>query len=108
MESAFRELYLIISPYNGHVRTPTGILDEENHIITALAGGPNNGDWESAMAGVEKAFIRAREKGYQQGVFTPGNLNARRGNFPKLFSAISFGTGQKVWPSALPPLLEAN
>jgi hypothetical protein len=71
------------------------ILDNEDRIIAVLAGRPN-GDWSAVMKAVEDAFVRARDKGHEQGIFGPGKTNDRRGDFPKLFSGFSMGNGQPV------------
>ena len=76
-------------------RTPMAILDNENRIIAILAGRPS-GDWDVVMNAVEDAFVCARVRGYDLGVFQPGKVADRRGDFPKLFSGFSFGTGQSV------------
>jgi hypothetical protein len=71
------------------------ILDAHDCIIAVLAGRPG-GDWGIAMEGVEDAFNRARDKGYEQNVFVPSKLSDKRGDFPKLFTGFSFGNGQCV------------
>jgi hypothetical protein len=71
------------------------ILDADNCIIAVLAGRPG-GDWGIVMKAVEDAFDCARNKGYEQNVFTPGKLADRRRDFPKLFTGFSFGNGQLV------------
>lgn len=71
------------------IRTPTAIVDEEDRVITILAGRPQCTDWDLVHHGMSKELEGIPLK-------TQGHRKERRGSFTSLSTGISYGGGQKV------------
>ena len=71
------------------LRSPAAIVDQEDHVMTVLAGRPQSADWDHTHAHVSALLEQAVHK-----VHTPHK--ERQGNFVSLSTGVSFGGGQKV------------
>lgn len=80
-------------------RTPTGIVDQEDRIITILAGRPQGQDWDGVQMGMSTELQSAASA-------IRGAGEERRGKYTSLSVGISYGGGQMVSLfSTLPTLL---
>jgi hypothetical protein len=73
-------------------RTPSPIIDAKEHIIAALAGQPNDSQWDNVS---NKAGNEVREAG-DKCSFNSRQSEHQQGHFPALATGVSFGGGQKV------------
>ena len=73
-------------------RTPRPIIDAKDWVITALAGRPNDSQWDDVSEG---AAEDVRQAGNACS-FNDEQSEHRRGQFPALATGVSFGGGQKV------------
>ncbi|KIM79960.1 hypothetical protein PILCRDRAFT_9849, partial [Piloderma croceum F 1598] len=73
-------------------KTPRPIVDGQDRIIAALAGQPNDPQWDGVSDGAADAVRNAGEACS----FTPNQGKHRRGPFPALATGVSFGGGQQA------------
>lgn len=71
------------------VRTPTAIVDQEDRVITVLAGRPQGPDWDAVHKGMSDVLEDLP-------VNIQGRRKERRGSFVSLSTGISYGGGQTV------------
>ncbi|KAI9459294.1 hypothetical protein HD554DRAFT_2029362 [Boletus coccyginus] len=69
------------------LRTPTAIVDQEDRIITIMAGRPDCQDWDGVHAQMSALLEQATTD-------IPHPHKDRRGGFTSLFTGISYGGGQ--------------
>lgn len=77
------------------LRTPTVIVDQEDRIMTILAGRPQGQDWDQVHAGMSSLLEQARSN-------VQGFHKERRGKFVSLSTGVSYGGGQKVGLPSVP------
>jgi hypothetical protein len=74
------------------LRTPRPIVDGHDRVIAALAGQPNDPQWDDVS---NRAAEDVRVAG-EACSFTPKQAKHWRGPFPALAKGVSFGGGQSV------------
>jgi hypothetical protein len=73
-------------------RTPTSVLDKQEHIIAVLAGWPANGSWDSITQDISQNI----EAAHLECKFSKNAEKHRQGNYWALSIGISYGGGQTV------------
>ncbi|KAJ6579896.1 hypothetical protein B0H10DRAFT_1962666 [Mycena sp. CBHHK59/15] len=69
------------------------IVDEQDHIVTALPGHPPGADWDESIHKMCDCFRKVREE--TDNCFTYEDLHHRRGNFASINYGNSFSAGQR-------------
>ncbi len=72
--------------------TPTPVVDQQGHVITVLAGHPDDPNWDNLHQDVADMLENFRA----QCKFSDDQCKHRCGRFPALSYGISYGGGQTV------------
>jgi hypothetical protein len=92
MEGVFLKQICFEPSHPNFARTPRPIVDGQDRIIAALAGQPNDPQWDGVSDGAAKDIHNVGEACS----FTAKQEKHRRGSFPALAVGVSFGGGQQI------------
>ncbi|PBK81490.1 hypothetical protein ARMGADRAFT_1091234 [Armillaria gallica] len=76
--------------YEWQGKTPTPVVNQQGHVISVLAGHPDNPSWET----VHHKAMDTLEALHQSCKFSEDQRKHRHGKFPALSIGISFSSGQ--------------
>lgn len=95
-----RSVFLVLTSHACLIplRTPTAIIDQEDRVMTVLAGRPDGEDWSQVHARMSALLEQA-------GANIPGPRTERRGNFVSLSTGVSYGGGQMASIRFVHPLV---
>lgn len=85
-------------------RTTHAIVDSCNRVVGVLVGRPVGSEWDEEVTGpATSLFEQIRHDGDMMDAWSKKQMDARRGDFPAITAAVSYGGGQDVGIS--PPVL---